>query len=185
MKVLDLFSGLGGFSQAFRDREHEVITLDINPEFNPTICADVLDIEAEDLMRYGPFDIILAAPPCDEFSRESMPWTKTGKEPDLSLALKTKELIDELQPSWWIVENVRGAIPYFDRIFGKPYKRIGSRYFWGYFPIFYVPHDIAIGNKWRLPPTRNRKAIRSKIEYEISLSLCLAIENYSFQEAIA
>ncbi|MCD6473675.1 MAG: DNA cytosine methyltransferase [Thermoplasmata archaeon] len=109
IRVLDLFSGLGGFSQAFRDRGHEVITLDINPEFNPTICANILEIEAEDLMKYGYFDIILAAPPCDEFSKESMPWSRTNKEPDLTLALKTKEIIDILKPKFWIVENVRGG----------------------------------------------------------------------------
>ena len=42
MKVLDLFSGLGGFSQAFKDRGHKVTTLDNNPEFNPDICIDIM-----------------------------------------------------------------------------------------------------------------------------------------------
>lgn len=37
MRVLDLFSGLGGWSAAFRDRGHEVITLDIEPKFKPDI----------------------------------------------------------------------------------------------------------------------------------------------------
>lgn len=39
MKVLDLFAGLGGFSQAFRDRGHYVFTIDNNKEFNPSLCV--------------------------------------------------------------------------------------------------------------------------------------------------
>lgn len=34
MKVLDLFAGLDEFSQAFKDRNHDVTTLDNNSEFN-------------------------------------------------------------------------------------------------------------------------------------------------------
>jgi len=177
MKVLDLFSGLGGFSQAFKDRGHEVITVDINPAFKPTICTDILKMDIS-VLGDG-YDVILAAPPCTEFSRESMPWSKTGNEPDLSLVFKTIKIINRLKPRWWVVENVRGAIRYFDAIFGS-HKRIGGRYFWGRFPLFYVPHDVAYG-KEKLPPSPDRAAIRSKIEYEISLSLCKAIETWSME----
>ena len=42
---IDLCSGLGGFSQAFRDDPAwEVITVDINPKFKPTIVADVCNL---------------------------------------------------------------------------------------------------------------------------------------------
>jgi len=34
MEVVDLFSGLGGFSQAFLDRGHEVERYDNNPKFS-------------------------------------------------------------------------------------------------------------------------------------------------------
>lgn len=35
MKVLDLFSGLGGWSAAFKDRGHTVFTVDVHPDFKP------------------------------------------------------------------------------------------------------------------------------------------------------
>ena len=41
---IDLFSGLGGASQAFEAAGWEVVTVDINPEFNPTICCNVEDL---------------------------------------------------------------------------------------------------------------------------------------------
>ena len=66
MRVLDLFSGLGGWSAAFKDRGHSVTTLDIEPKFKPDICADILSIDS--ISKLGTFDIVLASPPCEVFS---------------------------------------------------------------------------------------------------------------------
>jgi len=170
MKVLDLFSGLGGFSQAFRDRGHHVITVDIEKNFKPSVVADVRFLPIR-----GKFDIILASPPCDEFSKASMPWYD-GVVPDMTLLKATVQIIQELKPRFWVIENVRGAIPYFEPYLGGYRQRCGSRYLWGNFPRFYCRHEKCYG-KWRLPPSPMRKALRSKIPYEISLKLCLAVEN--------
>jgi len=50
--VIDLFSGLGGFSQAFLDRGHYVERYDFNPEFENipnTIIKNVFDMSPIDL----------------------------------------------------------------------------------------------------------------------------------------
>ena len=64
MKVLDLFAGLGGFSEAFRQRGHQVITVDVEEKFHPDICIDILDMEGllEKLRENGEYrpDIITA-----------------------------------------------------------------------------------------------------------------------------
>lgn len=75
MKVLDVYSGKKGWSKPFADRGHDVLTIDIEPKFKPDICADLLKITPEYLKQFGPFDIILALPPCTEFSKASMPKT--------------------------------------------------------------------------------------------------------------
>jgi hypothetical protein len=67
MRVLDLFSGLGGWSAAFRDRGHSVTTLDVEPKFKPDVLADILSINS--ISKLGEFDIILASPPCQAFSK--------------------------------------------------------------------------------------------------------------------
>lgn len=60
MKVLDLFSGMGGWSQAFRDRGHEVVRVELDPRFEAEIHADILSLTPKDLP--GPWDIVLASP---------------------------------------------------------------------------------------------------------------------------
>jgi len=174
MRVLDLFSGLGGWSKAFKDRNHEVITIDAVKEFNPSV---VIDINKLDVSKLEDFDIILASPPCAEFSKSSMPdsWNKNRTvNPDTRLLLKTMDIIKEVNPKYWIIENVRGAVPFFKPITGKPVKRVGSRYLWGNFPIIDVKDSYG---KERIPPIKNRPALRSLIPYNLSLAVCKAVEN--------
>ena len=177
--VLDLFSGLGGWSKAFKDRNHQVVTVDNNSKFKPDICKNIIKLSGNDLNGYN-FDIILASPPCTEFSKSCMPetWTsvkKYGCNPNLLLLAKTVLLIQELNPKWWIIENVRGAVPYFDLLIGKPIKKVGSRYLWGNFPIVDCKNKYG---KWKLPPSKNRSALRSLIPYELSLNVCKSMESY-------
>ena len=177
MKVLDLFSGLGGFSQAFKDRGHIVITVDNNPKFKPDVCKDIMKLTKKDFNGFN-FDIVLASPPCTEFSKSTMPdsWNKKRTvNPDTLLLQKTLKVLYWIKPRWWIIENVRGAVPYFDLLIGKPVKKVGSRYLWGNFPI--VDCEKKFG-KWKLPPSADRSAKRSLIPYNMSLSICKMCENY-------
>jgi len=126
MRVLDLFSGLEGWSQAFRDRDHQVVTVDIDSRFNPTICVDVRVLVPAYFHSFGPFDIILASPPCNCFSVASVyrHWNKATKRPKdlatidaIGLVAHTIWLILNLTPRWWILENPRGMMR---RVLGKP-----------------------------------------------------------------
>lgn len=63
MKVLDLFCGRKGWSAAFAERGHEVVTLDFDGKFSPTYCADVMEVES-----VKGFDVVLASPDCRCFS---------------------------------------------------------------------------------------------------------------------
>jgi len=175
MKVLDLFSGLGGFSQAFKDRRHKVITLDNEKKFNPDICIDIMKVIPE---AFESFDVILASPPCTEFSKSSMPKTwasvrKYGCNPDTKLLEKTIEIIHVVKPKYWVIENVSGARKYFKPFLGDYKKKVGSRYLWGNFPDFDCK---PVYDKWKLPKTDDRPALRGLIPYELSIALCRAIE---------
>ena len=164
--VVDLFCGLGGFSAAFRKRGHRVLGIDIVPP------ADVLADLSRGVPLRGEIDVLLASPPCTEFSRESMPWKKTGKTPDMTLVRAAFAAVEELRPYFWAIENVRGAVRWFPR---APTMRVGSRYLWTNIPLARIPDASAMG-KERLGPSPDRHRLRSMIPPELSMALCLSCE---------
>ena len=153
MKVLDLFSGLGGFSEAFVNHGCEVIRIENNPLLENvahTQIKDVLEVRdyLQDCHQRGlPIqkpDIILASPPCLMFSNAySAPksmylrkfGTLDGYEPDMTLLEATLDIIKLVKPRYWIIENVHGAGRYFEKYLGQARQCIGPYSFWGNFPI--------------------------------------------------
>lgn len=120
MNVLDLFSGLGGWSAAFKDRGHSVTTLDIEPKFKPDIVKDILEVKS--IAELGEFDIILASPPCTAFSVAAFPqhyWKKEGEkyyaasstaELGKRIAKHTFNLLESSNAKFYIIENPRGLM---------------------------------------------------------------------------
>jgi hypothetical protein len=170
MLMLDLGAGLKGASQAMKVRGWQVITMDIDPRFNCDVTADIRTWHYQGKRP----DLIWCSMPCDQFSRESMPWCRTGKLPDMSLVLSGKRVIDEAQPVYWVMENVRGAIPYFEPYFGKFRMHVGPFYLWGFFPI---PGRIDT-NSWRKKESRSSSnpEERARIPLSLSGSIAEAIE---------
>jgi site-specific DNA-cytosine methylase len=169
MLMLDLCSGLGGASQAMRDRGWEVVTLDNDARFQPTIVADL-----RAWAWYGARpDLIWLSDPCTEFSRESMPWCRTGASPDLSIVLAGLRVIREATPRYWVRENVRGSIPWVRDILGAPRERHGPFFLWGSFPSPGVPH-MRVRGKERYSSAQ--RAERARVPYALSTALATAIE---------
>lgn len=147
-QVLDLFCGLGGFSQAFEKSERwDVTTVDIEERFDPDIKADVMDLRPSDFRQE--FDVILASPPCTQFSIaasslqrivDGEPQTDDASDAVL-LVYHTIGLIKGLSPDYWIMENPKGFLR---QIIGNPtatvtYCQYGADYMkptdlWGEHP---------------------------------------------------
>ena len=173
LKVLDLFCGMGGFSKAFKQRGHDVTRVDIDPRFKPDICIDILKLSTDRVS--GAYDIILASPPCTEFTRDKLPWFNDEKTPSLDLVIATKEIIRVLKPQWWVLENVVGSVKWIQPILGHHKKRVGSRYLWGEFPLFDCKH---IYGKSKVSRSPQRAIIKAIIPYPLSLNLCIACEGW-------
>lgn len=169
--MVDLCSGLGGASGAFVQAGWRVITVDIEPKFHPTIVGDVRLLKGADITPERP-TLVWASPPCIDFSRESMPWCRTGIAPSVTLVQNCLRLINELSPRYWVIENVRGAQRWLSALVGKRAKHVGPFYLWGEFPIFTC--ELRMRNK--MAYSGDQDAERAQIPEKLSKALLRAIE---------
>lgn len=153
--VFDLFCGLGGWSEAFIAEGYRAIGFDIEAHDYGTggypgelVLRDIRSINGAELVKeYGVPTIIVASPPCQEFSYMAMPWTKAKEKQRKILADPAEQarLTDLFNQCFriqrevteaaghhvpMVVENVRGA----QKWVGKARWNFGSFYLWGDVP---------------------------------------------------
>ncbi len=129
VRILDVCSGLGGASRAFREAGHEVVGIEVDEEiaeaareqgtWETVLVQDVRDVSAEWLLeQFGPFDFVWASPPCGTFSVMTIStyWSGDG-HPDhpltherLALVHDVLALIWRLDPPAWVMENPAGML---------------------------------------------------------------------------
>lgn len=115
IKVLELFSGTESFSKIARERGHKTFTIDNDKSFNPNLCIDILDFNINMLPEeFKHPDIIWASPPC--VASISKHWgignIPKSKEALIGLKIleKTLDIIKELKPKYYVIENPRGMM---------------------------------------------------------------------------
>lgn len=153
--VFDLFCGLGGWSEAFIAEGYRAIGFDIEEHDYGTggypgelVLRDIRSITGAELVKqYGVPNVIVASPPCQEFSYMAMPWSKAKEKMRKILADPSEQtrLTDLFNQCFriqrevsaaaghyvpMVVENVRGA----QRWVGKARWNFGSFYLWGDVP---------------------------------------------------
>ena len=125
MKVLELFAGTRSIGKAFEAKGHEVFSVEWDKDFeNIDLYKDIGTITAEEILeRFGKPDVIWASPDCSTFSvaaishhRRKNPITN-NLDPISDYARFCDEvdkhvlkLIEELQPTFYFIENPRGAM---------------------------------------------------------------------------
>lgn len=125
LKVLDLFSGMGGFSHGFAKAGFSVTGVDIAEdakvvyEMLPSSKFIIADLSKE--LISGTYDYVIGGPPCRPWSSVNL--TKRGNEHrDYGLVQKFADNVINVNPSGFILENVpplRG-----DPQFQKQIKRL-------------------------------------------------------------
>jgi DNA (cytosine-5)-methyltransferase 1 len=131
--VVDLFAGVGGFSQGFLRASREETDFQFNLKLlvdsDPTASftfkknfpripywnADIAKITSQQLMKLvkiepGALDFLIGGPPCQGFSSNGKRWLEDNRN---KLFARFIELAHDLRPKCVILENVPTALSAF------------------------------------------------------------------------
>lgn len=181
LRVFGGYAGLGGAEQAFLDAGDIVLRVDNNPllkDVEKMTIAPLTLCQGEGTS----WDVAIFGVPCTEFSMAySSPRSINGRNgiihfPDLTLLELAVRWIEEHKPTYWVIENVVGAVKYFRPYLGEPTQKIGPFVLWGNFPTLLDvdhPHSKYDNDSWSTDPLRANK--RAKWPLWLSASLRDAI----------
>lgn len=125
MKVLELFAGTRSIGRAFESRGHEVFSVEWDRRFeNIDLYDDIGSLSAQDILdKFGKPDVIWASPDCTTFSVAAISHHRrknpsTGSLDPISDYAKycdavdkhVIELIKELNPRYYFIENPLGGL---------------------------------------------------------------------------
>lgn len=149
---IDLYAGLGGWVAGFLAEGYDVVGFDIERHHYgdqkypaQLVLQDVLTLDGR---QFKGASVIVASPPCQEYSYMAMPWT-LAKEKAAHIRARQTEWA-RLTALFWacfriareagvplVVENVKGAQPWV----GRAAWHYGSFYLWGDVPAL-MPHTF-------------------------------------------
>lgn len=125
MKVLELFAGTRSIGKAFEAHGHEVFSVEWDKHFeNIDLYADIMTVTADDIIKqFGRPDVVWASPDCTTFSIAAISHHRrknaaTGNLDPVSEYAKfcdavdqhVLQLIRELKPKFYFIENPRGGM---------------------------------------------------------------------------
>lgn len=122
--TLDLFAGAGGLSLGLEAAGFDIAgAIDIDPihcathEFNfpysATMCADITSLKTDDIVRhlqqrgFNKVDLVAGGPPCQGFSTIGY---RQLDDPRNRLVFEFVRVVRDLQPSYFLFENVPGIV---------------------------------------------------------------------------
>lgn len=126
MKMLDLFCGTKSVSKAFEEAGWEVYTVDWDEKFNPSLCADIGSLTADDIIKLcgGVPDVVWMSPDCTSYSIAAIgrhrkknletdeldPVSEYAQFCDKVNSHIIDVVVNQLQPTYWFIENPRGGM---------------------------------------------------------------------------
>tara|TARA_R100001509_G_scaffold146190_1_gene103085 strand:- start:452 stop:1084 length:633 start_codon:yes stop_codon:yes gene_type:complete len=126
MNVLELFAGSRSIGKEAEKLGYKVFSSDLNSFEKIDYAVNILEFDIKKI----PFkpDMIWASPPCTYFSVASIGkhWNKdhTPKSENALIGLKivekTIQIINEINPKYWFIENPRGKLRKLNVVAGLP-----------------------------------------------------------------
>lgn len=140
--AIDLYAGLGGWADGFLAEGYDVVGFDIERHDYGTggypgqlVLQDVLTLDGRQFRNAA---VIVASPPCQEYSYMAMPWSRAKEKAAYIRARQTEWA--QLTALFWacfriareagvplVVENVKGAQSWV----GRAKANYGSFFLWG------------------------------------------------------
>jgi len=130
--MVEFFKGSGKLAKAFQKRGYDVYTIDNNPDLKPDLCIDMLLFKVSMLPeRFRNPDVAHFGVPCTKFSVAGRSSNFTNFMPNsidsclaLALVYKSLDLIKEMQPKSWFIENPMGYLRMFPFMRRLPRKEV-------------------------------------------------------------
>lgn len=178
---ISLFAGCGGSSLGYHMAglkellavewdEHARKVFAANFPNVPIANLDISKVTGEELLsliklRKGELDVFDASPPCQAFSRSNT--KRVAGDPRNSLYFKSIDLIEELQPKTFVIENVEGMMMgKMAVVFNKIVKRLKKLN-------YYCQYKIVRAEEHGVPQTRRRLIIiglRADIQQQFGIT---------------
>jgi hypothetical protein len=152
--AVDLFTGEGGWARHLHAAGFRVVGIDLKrkpKEYPDGIEYVQADIRKVDGQAYRGARVVVASPMCNGFSEANAvfnPHLARPEPDDVALFLHALRVIQEAAPEgfpnrdkmphpfFWAVENVKGALPFFEPFVGGPKVAARPWFVWGNFPGF-------------------------------------------------
>jgi len=116
MRLLEVFCGTKSFGKVFEKNDWEVVSVDIEPMWQPDILVDVLEWDYKTYSK-DYFNHIHFSPPCIFMSTLQSSWYGRYKGRGEDKYLFTKEIhIEKLKESDKLLYKIREIIDYFENI---------------------------------------------------------------------
>ncbi|MBN1803444.1 MAG: DNA cytosine methyltransferase [Candidatus Lokiarchaeota archaeon] len=120
--IIDLFSGCGGFSQGFLKSGFEVVaaseiwdpaieTYKHNHPETPVVNGDIklpeIKNQLYDIIGNKKINVVIGGPPCQGYS---IAGNRNPEDPRGQLYLDFVEIVERIQPDFFVMENVKGVL---------------------------------------------------------------------------
>lgn len=119
MKVLDIFSGAGGFSEGFKQAGFDLVaavefnksaaeTHHYNHPNSKMFLGDISQLDINEVqMEIGEIDVIIGGFPCQGFSVAGL---RNPEDPRNKLPLEAIKYVSHFRPKVFVMENVKGLL---------------------------------------------------------------------------
>jgi len=177
---LELFSGTKTMSDTAQEFGFKVFNIDIDESLSPSLCADILTLDAETIIDHcgGVPDVVWASPDCTKFSYAS------GSKNEFSKARSHEDLSEDAEHAIKLIEHTLDLIHDLARLAGAKYSFIENPFHGAlkkqvfmtklpYVDVYYCAYDTPYQKKTRIwgafPPAWKAKTTCSHNKHESSV----------------